>query len=72
MAVNAIFLSIYRQKLEAIMSEIHNTNTKISLGMSAEVQPQQLGSAEGEDGLQTARKELEPTPQLHAADDPIY
>lgn len=33
MAVNAIFLSIYRQKLEAIMSEIHNTNTKISLGM---------------------------------------
>ena len=38
----------------------------------AEVQPQQPGSAEGEDGLQTARKELEPTPQLHAADDPIY
>ena len=38
----------------------------------AEVQPQQPGSAKGEDGLQTARKELEPTPQLHAADDPIY
>ena len=38
----------------------------------AEVQPQQPGSAEGEDGLQTAWKELEPTPQLHAADDPIY
>ena len=41
-------------------------------GNCAEVQPQQPGSAEGEDGLQTARKELEPTPQLHAADDPIY
>ncbi|XP_020954616.1 myeloid-associated differentiation marker-like [Sus scrofa] len=38
----------------------------------AEVQPQQPGSAEGEDELQTAWKELEPTPQLHAADDPIY
>ena len=38
----------------------------------AEVQPQQPGSAEGEDGLQMARQELEPTPQLHAADDPIY
>ena len=38
----------------------------------AEVQPQQPGTAEGEDGLQTAWKELEPTPQLHAADDPIY
>ena len=41
-------------------------------GFTAEVQPQQPGSAEGEDGLQTSWKELEPTPQLHAADDPIY
>lgn len=40
--------------------------------MIAGVQPQQPGSDEGEDGLQMARKELEPTPQLHAADDPIY
>ena len=42
------------------------------LWLCAEVQPQQPGSAEGEDGLQMARQELEPTPQLHAADDPIY
>ena len=27
---------------------------------------------DGQDGLQMAWKELEPTPQLHAADDPIY
>ena len=40
--------------------------------IDAEIQPQQPGSAKGEDGLQMARKELEPTPQLHAADDPIY
>ena len=44
----------------------------VTLLYSTKVQPQQPGSAEGEDGLQTARKELEPTPQLHAADDPIY
>ena len=35
-------------------------------------EPQQPGSAEGEAGLQTVWKELQPTPQLHAADDPIY
>ena len=38
----------------------------------AGVQPQQPGSDEGEEGLQMARKELESTPQLHAADDLIY
>lgn len=49
-----------------------STTRKEKARINAEVQPQQPGSAEGEDGLQTARKELEPTPQLHAADDPIY
>lgn len=39
---------------------------------SAKVQLQQPGSDEGEDGLQMVWKELEPTPQFHAADDPIY
>ena len=49
--------------------KIYDGNITVS---GAEVQPQQPGSAEGEDGLQTAREELEPTPQLHAAGDPIY
>ena len=40
--------------------------------LTARVQPQQPGDDEQEEGLQKARKELEPTPQLHAADDPIY
>lgn len=44
---------------------------KLPGSMSAGVQPQQPGDNEQEDGLQTARKELEQTPSANAADDPF-